>query len=99
MTAKLAEAQAALKTAQPVDPDQIEQSGRIVGKLHGPEIRRGDGIVLASSLTATGDYNPERPFAFRDMKLKLVHCDTIHKTRNAGDVRQQFAPAVCEMLE
>ncbi|AZY92458.1 hypothetical protein EOJ32_01345 [Paracoccus sp. Arc7-R13] len=108
LNAKLAEALATPKTAQPaeaeksaryIDPDEIEQSVKIVGKLHGPEIRRGESAVVARSLTSTGDFNPERPFTFRNMKLLLVNFTSSGTMSAFGETKQQFGNVVCKILD
>ena len=99
LKAKLAEELARPKREPPTDPDEIEQLDRIVGKLNAPDIRRGDGVVLATSLMANGDYNEERPFMFRGMRLMLVRWKTAVKTRNAGEIRNAFQSVVCEILD
>ncbi|TNH39321.1 hypothetical protein [Paracoccus haeundaensis] len=99
LNVKLADAQAAPKPPQPADPDEIIQSVRIVGKLHGPEIHRGESAVIANRLTTTGDFDPERTFTFRDMKLLLVNFNSSGSMSGFGETKQQFGNVVCKILD
>ena len=102
LNAKLAEALATPKKAAPKappsDPDEIKQHGRVVGRLNGSQIRLGEGIVGAASLTANGDYNPEKTFFFRDFELMLADSQSVGRSVMAGETRQQFSMVVCKIL-
>ena len=99
LNTKLADAPATPKSTRPANRDEIVQSNRIVGKLHNPDFDSGTNIVLATSLTAIEDYNPERPFTFRDMRLKLMRYQTETETRIEGEIGQEFGLVVCEILD
>lgn len=99
LRAKLADAEAAPKKIPLSDPDDMTQSERIVGKMIGPNIQRGDGIVLAQSITASGDFDPNKPFAFRDMRLMFRQCATQTESRMSGITVRAFNRAVCQILD
>ncbi|WP_191569367.1 hypothetical protein [Paracoccus yeei] len=99
LKAKLAEAQAAPTKPPLSDPDDMTQSDRIVGKIIAPDIRKGDAVVLAHSITTSGDFDQQKPFVFRDMRLMLRHCDAETKATMSGMTRRSFHRAVCEILD
>lgn len=96
---KLAEAHEGSKRRAPSDPDEIFQTDRNVGKLIGPDIRRGDGIVLAKVINANGDFDPQKPFDYRDMRLSLVRCEAEARTNMAGLIRSNYHTALCQIIE
>ena len=99
LKAKLAEAQAAPAKPPLSDPDDITQSERIVGRVIAPDIRRGDAVVLAQSITTSGDFDQRKPFAFRDMRLILQKCDAETEAKMSGITRRSFHRAVCQILD
>ncbi|WDA11591.1 hypothetical protein [Paracoccus marcusii] len=98
LTTKLADALATPKKAQPLDPDEIQQSDRIVGKLQAHEVRRSEGIVVAKKLVANGDYNQTLPFAFRDMTLVLVDFGSSGSMSGFGETKREFGKVICRII-
>lgn len=96
---KLTDAQSAAKKLPVEDHDDISQSGRVVGKMIGHDIRRGDGVVLAGAITASGDFDPQKPFAFRDMRLNLVDWTVESRANVSGMTTRKFNGTVSQILD
>jgi hypothetical protein len=79
------------------DPDTIEQGGHIVGRMHGHEIRRSQGLVLAQALTVDGNFDITRNFRFRDMTLVVTQAQDDYFGRVGTTVEKRFTDVSCRI--
>jgi hypothetical protein len=101
--ARITELQAQLTAAEKSpralkdDPDTIEQGGYVVGRMHGHEIKRSKGLVLAQALTVDGNFDINRKFRFRNMTLVVTQAQEDYFGRVGTAVERRFTGVSCRI--
>lgn len=80
------------------DPDAISQAGRTVGRVVGGEVRRADGVLIARSMFANGDFNKSKPFEYRGESMIFERADMEGRGGSFGQIHQSFQNVVCRIL-